>query len=459
MVKFDFLTTTLNEHAEGAAVRRILNAAISAVSPYDAVRSHLDVSEGQLVCDDVQVDLSKVGRVFVVGAGKATFPMAEAVFELLDGKVDAGLIIVKDGHFDASVDLGAIEVCEAAHPLPDERGVRATERMLTLLEEVRQDDLVLCLISGGGSALMTAPMEGISLDDLREMTEVMLASGATIQEVNALRKHLDRVKGGGIAEAVNEGQLLTLILSDVVGDAVDAIASGPTVADSSSFEDVKKILDTYELSAMLPESVLGHFERGAMGEIEDTPADGNEIFEKNSVHVVGNLKIAANAAKEQAEAEGLNVTIGSTSYQGEARTAGERFVTMMREMSERGIPLARPACLIFGGETTVTLRGDGKGGRNQEIALSAVRGMSGLKNCMLVTLATDGGDGPTDAAGAVVVPETLARGEALGLDVMEFLARNDSYAYFDALGDLIRTGPTQTNVNDLAFLFCFENGR
>jgi hydroxypyruvate reductase len=300
-------------------------------------------------------------------------------------------------------------------------------------------------------------VEGISLDDMREMTEVMLASGATINEVNTLRKRLDLVKGGGIAEAVNLGHLMTLILSDVVGDDLDAIASGPTVPDSSSFDDVREILEKYELTPMLPDSVLEHFVKGLSGEVEDTPFADNQIFDKNSVHLVGNLKIAANAAKEQAIAEGFHANIASTSYQGEARTAGDRFVTVMREMSERGIPLPRPACLIFGGETTVTLRGNGKGGRNQEMALSAVKGMSGLKNCMLVTLATDGGDGPTDAAGAVVVPDTLARSEAVGLDVTEFLANNDAYHFFEALGDLLKPGPTQTNVNDLAFLFCFEN--
>lgn len=457
MMQFDFSTTTLNSHTEGAVVQRILNAALSAVSPYDAVRTKLTLTNNLMMIDDVEVDLDSIARVFVVGAGKATFPMAHAVFDVLGDKIHQGLIIVKDDYFDAGVNLGSIEICEASHPLPDERGVKATRRMLTMLEDVEENDLVLFLISGGGSALLTDPVEGISLDEMREMTEVMLASGATINEVNTLRKRLDRVKGGGIAEAVNRGQLMTLILSDVVGDPLDAIASGPTVADSSSFEDVREILEKYELTPMLPDSVLDQFFKGLSGEVDDTPFADNKIFEKNSVHLVGNLKIAASAAKEQAIKEGFNANIASTSYQGEARTAGERFVTVMREMSDRGIPLARPACLIFGGETTVTLRGNGKGGRNQEMALSAVKGLSGLKNCMLVTLATDGGDGPTDAAGAVVVPETLERGEALGMDVSEFLANNDAYHYFDALGDLLKPGPTQTNVNDLAFLFCFEN--
>ena len=457
MMQFDFSTTTLNSHAEGAVVQRILNAALSAVSPYEAVQSRLILTMDQLVIDDVEIDLNEIGRIFVVGAGKATFPMARAVFDILGERIDQGLIIVKDGHFDKELDLTPIEVCEASHPLPDERGVIATQRMMAMLEDVSENDLVLFLISGGGSALLTAPVEGISLEDMREMTEVMLASGATINEVNTLRKRLDRVKGGGIAKAVNHGRLMTLILSDVVGDPLDAIASGPTVADSSSFEDVREILEKYELTPMLPNSVLDQFLKGLAGDVEDTPFEDDQIFEKNTVHLVGNLKIAANAAKEQALAEGFHANIASTSYQGEAKIAGDRFVTVMREMSDRGIPLARPACLIFGGETTVTLRGDGKGGRNQEMALSAVKGMSGLKNCMLVTLATDGGDGPTDAAGAVVVPETLSRGEILGMDVSDYLANNDAYHYFEALGDLLRPGPTQTNVNDLAFLFCFEN--
>ena len=456
-MKFNLSTNTLDQHAESAVVQRILNAALAAVSPFEAVQQRLTLVDEMLMCDDVQVDLRNVARIFVVGAGKATFPMAEAVFALLGERITDGLIIVKDDHFDADVDLGAIAVFEASHPLPDERGVEATEKMLDLVQDVSVDDLVLCLISGGGSALMTAPEAGISLKDLREMTDVMLASGATINEVNTLRKHVDRVKGGGIAERVAPASLMTMILSDVVGDPLDAIASGPTVADSSTFVNVATILEKYELAELLPDSIMAYFLKGIAGKTDDTPTAGDVIFEKSSVHLVGNLKIAANAAKEQALGEGFHTTIASTSYQGEARTSGERFVTMMREMSERGVPLARPACLIFGGETTVTLRGNGKGGRNQEIALSAVREMSKLKNCMLVTLATDGGDGPTDAAGAVVVPETLRRGEEAGMDVIEYLNNNDSYHYFDALGDLIRTGPTQTNVNDLAFLICFDD--
>lgn len=451
-----FSTTTLDQHPSGEMVKRVLAAALAAVSPFEAVMNHLKLVDDVLVCDEQEVHLDSIEKIFVVGAGKATFPMTQAVFELLGERIAKGVIIVKDGHLNRNVSLGPIEVFEAAHPLPDQRGVDATLALLAVLDKVSEKDLVICLISGGGSALMTAPEDPITLDDMREMTDLLLGSGATINEINILRKHVDCVKGGGIAATVAPARLMTLILSDVVGDPLDAIASGPTVSDSSSFADVERIFERYSLDAFLPDSIVTHVLKGIAGEIDDTPKRGDAIFANSSVHLIGNLKIAANAAKMQAFEEGFNSNIASTSYQGEARNAGEMFVKVLKEMSEIGIPLRAPACLIFGGETTVTLRGKGKGGRNQEIALSAVRAMKKLKHCLLVTLATDGGDGPTDAAGAVVTPETMEKGIAAGLDVQEFLHDNDSYHYFETLGDLLKTGPTQTNVNDLAFLFCFE---
>ncbi|HMN60082.1 MAG TPA: DUF4147 domain-containing protein, partial [Anaerolinea sp.] len=311
----------------------------------------------------------------------------------------------------------------------------------------------LCLISGGGSALLTCPAEGISLDDMRAVTGLLLGCGANINEMNAVRKHLDLVKGGGLARWAAPARTAALILSDVIGDPLDVIASGPCVPDSSSFASAWSILERYNLIDRLPEAVRARLQSGLRGQVAETPKPGDPLFERVQNEVIASNYQAAQAALEQARRDGWQTLLLTTYLQGEARQAGRMLAAVARQAAGSAEPLGRPACLVLGGETTVTLRGDGLGGRNQELALGAVAEMDGLADAFLVALATDGGDGPTDAAGAVVTGETLVRARAAGLDPADFLARNDAYHFFQPLADLLLPGPTQTNVNDLAFLF------
>ena len=442
-----------------AAVMRILAAALEAVTPETAVQRHLQRRGQALKADGRTYSLQTLRHIWLVGAGKAATPMAWAVCQTLGKEVfSGGLVITKTGHGGAQAahlaDCG-VQVREAAHPIPDERGLAATRELTALVEQAGSDDLVIVVISGGGSALLTAPAPGISLDDMQRLTALLLASGASINEINLLRKHLDTIKGGGLARLAAPAQVLTLILSDVVGDPLDVIASGPTVPDPGTFGEALAVLERYHLLEHTPPAILEHLRRGVVGEVDETPKPGDPLFERVQHLVVGNNDQAARAALAQAHHEGFNALLLTTYLQGEARQAGRFLAALARQVATSGEPLPRPACLILGGETTVTLRGRGLGGRNQELALGAVEDLAGLADVLLITLATDGGDGPTDAAGAAVSGESLARAHALGLSPQAFLADNDSYHFFAALDDLLRTGPTQTNVNDLAFIFAF----
>ncbi len=456
-----FHTHTLDEHPHGDIVKRVLFAALRAVDPATAVARFLEREGDLLFAGGRSYDLSRYRRVFIVGAGKAAAPMTKAAARILGDRLSGGMIICKEGFLRENALGGAIperiQVAEASHPVPDMRGVNATRRMLALLNRVGEKDLVLALISGGGSALMTAPAEGISLADLQTLTNLLLACGASIEEINTLRKHLDEVKGGGLARAAGKADLLALILSDVVGDPLDVIASGPTVADPTTFADGLMILQRYNLVEHTPPAILERLRSGVDGKIPETPKPGDALFRRVQNLIIASNRHAAQAAVEEAEECGLTAMLLSTYLQGEARQLGMFLGAIARQLHATRQPIQPPACLIAGGETTVTLQGDGMGGRNQEVALGAVRGMDGVGNLLLVTLATDGDDGPTDAAGAVVSGETLKRALSSGMSPEDYLDRNDSYHFFDALGDLIRTGPTQTNVNDLMFLFAFAD--
>lgn len=445
------LTRTLRERPWGMQVARIMAAALGAVEPAAAVRWHLQRTGALLTVGTQTYDLRDYARVFVVGAGKAGAPMARATAEILGADLTEGVVIVKDAP-DASSPIARLT---ARHPLPDERGVAATRRIATLLEQTNERDLVLVLISGGGSALMTLPASGIKIGELEALTAALLASGASIDEMNALRKHLDLVKGGGLARMAAPATVVTLILSDVVGSPLDVIASGPTVPDSSSFAAADAVLERYALRDQVPPSIVNRLQAGMRGELDETPKAGDPVFARVQHLLIGSNPQAAAAALEAARAAGFHSLLLTTFAQGEARVVGRLLAAVAREVTASGQPVPRPACVILGGETTVTLRGQGKGGRNQELALAAVRDLAGLPEVALITLATDGGDGPTDAAGAVVTGETLARAQAQGLDPDAHLARNDAYPFFAALGDLLQPGPTHTNVNDLAFVFAF----
>ena len=346
-------------------------------------------------------------------------------------------------------------VWEAGHPIPDERGVAGARQIAQLLEQATERDLVIALISGGGSALLTLPAEGISLAELQALTGILLRCGANINEINTLRKHLDQVKGGGLARLAHPAGVITLILSDVVGNPLDVIGSGPTVPDTSSFADAYAVLERYGVVADAPAPIVARLRRGMAGQIAETLKPGDPRFARVHNLIVGSNRQAAEAALAAARAAGFNPLLLTTFLQAEAREAGRMLAAGARELADSDHPLPRPACIIAGGETTVTLRGSGRGGRNQELALAAVADLAGLPDLALVALATDGGDGPTDAAGAVVTGATLDRARALDLNPAAYLARNDAYSFFDALGDLLKPGPTETNVNDLAFVFAF----
>jgi hydroxypyruvate reductase len=449
------ITHSLKGKSWESKTTRIMTAALEAVNPRNAVLSHLKREGDHLIIDDDRIDLKNIDRIYLIGAGKAGEPMVEAASEILGDLIYEGLVIVKQGYADKDNINDHIKICEAGHPYPDERGVSATSQITELLKTTKQADVVICLISGGGSALMVSPVDGVSLEDIQILTGALLASGATINEINTLRKHLDQVKGGNLARIASPAKMISLILSDVVGDYLDVIASGPTVPDPSTYEDALNIIDRYNLRDQVPASMLEHLKSGNLGKFDETPKPGDKIFLNVSNFIIGSNRSASQAALNQAMNEGFNSIVLSNSMQGEASQVGIALSAILRQAAINDQPIPRPACIIVGGETTVTLRGKGEGGRNQELALGAVRELSGLESIAFITLATDGGDGPTNAAGAVVTGETYQRGKILNLELQNFLDDNNAYNYFKPLDDLIITGPTKTNVNDLTFLFAY----
>ncbi len=393
-----------------------------------------------------QYDLSRYRNVFIVGAGKAAARMAQAIETLLSDRITGGAVIVKYG---SSLPTQKIEVLEAGHPVPDRQGLEATAKIIGLLRKIDELDLIICLISGGGSALLSCPQEGLSLQDKQETTELLLRCGARIQEINAVRKHISQVKGGGLARIAYPATVVTLILSDVIGDSIESIASGPTAPDSSTFADCVEILERYGLRNQMPRAVRELLEKGMRGELPETARKGDAIFANMAYVVIGNNHTATYAAKEKASELGYHSCILSSCIEGEAREAALFHIAIAKEVLNRGEPIGRPACLISGGETTVTVRGKGVGGRNQEFALAAALAIEGLETVAVLSAGTDGTDGPTDAAGGLVDGMTIRRARRKGLDPWEYLKRNDSYPLLSATEDLLLTGPTFTNVMDL----------
>ena len=437
----------------------VLHAALRAVDPAEAVRRYVKLMQDTLHIGKQRYDLARIEHIYVIGTGKAGATMASATESILGDRLTAGWVNTKYGHrLAASPALRAgarLVVHEAGHPLPDQNGVDGTRSIIKLIERAGPNDLVMCLISGGGSALMLAPAPGLTLEDKQAVTRLMLACGATINELNCVRKHLSAIKGGQLARLAHPAQVATLILSDVVGNPLDVIASGPTVPDSTTFADAWALLAGYGLIEKLPPAVRARLEQGKSGAIAETPKAGDPIFANVYNVIIGSNDLAARAAVERAQELGMNALMLSTYIEGEAREVARVFSGIVREIAASGQPLPRPACIVTGGETTVTLRGKGLGGRNQELALAAAVKIAGLDNVTIVACGTDGSDGPTDAAGAIADETTLERARALGLDPVVYLANNDSYHFFQPLGDLLLTGPTGTNVNDLTLLFAF----
>ncbi|MFN7542549.1 MAG: glycerate kinase [Acidobacteriota bacterium] len=413
----------------------IFKAALAAANPYAATLEKLKPPR------------PKVRRVFVVGAGKAALAMARAAEKVLGPRIEAGVVVTKYGHGGK---LKRVRVLEAAHPVPDEAGLAAAREVAEICATAAEGDLVLCLISGGASALLPYPVSGIKLEEKQQTTQLLLACGATIHELNCVRKHLSAIKGGQLAHIVWPARLETFILSDVIGDPLDVIGSGPTVPDTTTFADAWEILYRYRLTDKLPPSVRLHLEQGVNREIPETPKPGDRIFARVRNHLVGSNRLSLYAARDQARQLGYRVLLLSTSLDGEAREAAKTYAAIAREVRASGHPARPPLAVLCGGETTVQLsHHHGLGGRNQEMALAAALGIDGLPGTLFLAAGTDGTDGPTEAAGAFATGSTLARARQIEFDPEEFLARNDSYHFFKPLGDLLVTGPTGTNVMDL----------
>ena len=429
--------------------QRIFEVAVEAVEPAAAVRGFLRRDGETLLVDGQPYNLRSFERVTVVGAGKAGAPMAAAVEEILGPRVRGGLINVKYGHTQP---LRSVRLQEAGHPVPDESGRDGAQEMLDLVRSLGERDLVICLLSGGGSALLPLPAPGITLGDKQAATRHLLACGADIEEVNTVRKHLSRVKGGQLARAAAPATLVSLILSDVIGDRLDAIASGPTVPDATTYQDALAVVERYRLAEKLPSSLVQHLVSGGRAEITDTPKEGDEAFARTQNVIVGSNLIAIQAAAIEARKSGLNTLILSSFMEGETREIAHAHTAIAREILHSGNPVSPPACVLSGGETTVTLTGNGQGGRNQEFSLAAAIDLAGVEGVTILSAGTDGTDGPTDAAGAFADGTTAHRAKELGLSPLDFLDRSDSYRFFRELGDLLITGPTRTNVMDLRIM-------
>jgi len=433
----------------------VLEAALNSVDPHKAVLNNLKIVDGKLRVGNFEASLDDLEKIVVIGGGKAGGAMAEAVESVLGDRVSGGCVNVLQGT-EFRYSLKKIRLQGASHPIPNNDGVRGVAEMLMLISSMREKDLVICLISGGGSALMPYPAERISLEDKQNVTSRLLMKGATIDELNAVRKHLSAIKGGQLARRCYPTRVVSLILSDVVGDPLDTIASGPTSPDTTTFRNAVDVLKKYKLWDDICSQVRERLEYGVKKVIVETPKPGDEIFNHVTNIIVGNNSIAAESAAEAAEALGYNSLIVSTMVEGEAAEVGTVLAGIARELAAKGRPLKPPAAVIVGGETTVNVRGSGRGGRNQELALSLARRITGLK-AVAASLATDGIDGPTEASGAIVDGETSTKASKAGLSIEKFLAENDSHSFFKKIGDMIVTGPTGTNVNDLALILISED--
>ncbi len=401
----------------------IFRAALDAADPAAAVVRNLKVSY-------------KFQRIFVVGAGKAGATMAKAVERQLGSRITAGLINVKDGH---TVKLRRIELNECGHPVPDLRGVEGARRIAAIARDCQAGDLLICLISGGASALMPLPAEGVTLEHKQDITRQLLACGATIHEINAVRKHLSAIKGGQLAQLAAPAEVLSLILSDVVGDNLDVIGSGPTAPDASTYDDAIAVLHKYGIEANIPK--------------RETP---KQLSNAKNV-IIGSNRQAIDAAQKKARALGYHTLVLATTIEGETRDVARMHAAIAREIVTSNRPARRPACILSGGETTVTLCGNGKGGRNQEFALAAAIDIADAGPIAIFSAGTDGTDGPTDAAGAIAFGSTIRRAKVKGLDPKQHLANNDAYHFFEPLKDLIKTGPTGTNVMDIHVILVDES--
>ena len=430
------------------SARQIWEAALEAANPSTCIRNAIRLTDGMLSAGGREFSLD--GRLIVIGAGKATARMAQVIEEIFGDRITGGIVVTKYGH---GLPLKRIRSFEAGHPIPDAIGVRAVRETRELLRGLKPEDLVLCLISGGGSALWPSPADGITLEEKQEVTSLLLRAGATIRELNGVRKHLSQIKGGQLVRWAAPARVISLIMSDVIGDPLDFIGSGPTAPDTTSFSDALVTVQKYGIEA--PGAVLDRLEQGARGHLPETPKPGDPLFRNVHNLIIANNRLLVDAASAKARDLHFNTLVLGTEVEGEAKDIASFFAAIAREVGRSGNPIAAPACILAAGETTVTVRGHGLGGRNQEMALAwaismASRHAPGV--FCFASVATDGTDGPTNAAGGLVDPFTCSRAVELGLMPLKYLHSNDSSNFLKATGDLIVTGPTQTNLMDLQIL-------
>jgi glycerate 2-kinase len=424
----------------------IFHAGLRAVDPIAIIQKNVILHQDHITICGKQMVMSDVRNLYIIGAGKASGAMAAAMETILEGRITDGCVIVKYGH---GADLKQISLVEAGHPVPDINGQQGAQEIRELCKKAGEKDLVICLLSGGGSALMPAPAQGLTLSDKQKTSQVLLDCGASIHEINTIRKHLSRIKGGQLALTAHPARMITLILSDVVGDDLDIIASGPTVPDPGTFQDCVGIISKYAIAGKLPRVVSEHLAGGVNGQIVETPKTDHPAFDNTDHFIIGNSLHALMSAKEYAESLGYHTIMLTSLLTGETRDAAEFHASIIQEIFQSGHPVKPPACLLSGGETTVTLQGDGKGGRNLEFVLASLAPLKNLAPLVCLSAGTDGTDGPTDAAGAIMDSNTLMRADVKKLDPTAYLANNDSYHFFQGLGDLMKTGPTRTNVMDI----------
>jgi len=444
-----------------ADAEAVFRAGLDRVDPLGMMHRVLTLDGDTLTCvtegESFSLDLSRFSRILVLGAGKASARMARGLENLLGPRISAGLVAVKEGHLE---ELSRIRLLEASHPVPDARSAAAAAEILGLARSAGADDLVFVLVSGGGSAILAAPTEeagrALTLADKQAVTRALLACGANIHEINCVRKHLSAIKGGRLARAISPARCVSLILSDVVGDDLDTIASGLTVPDSTTWLDAWAVVERYGLVGKIPATAEGVLRAGLAGRVPDTPKTDDPAFAATRTVLIGTNAQALLAARAKAEELGYATLLLTSRLAGEAREMAGLFLALAKDIRSQGLPLPAPACVIAGGETTVTLRGPGRGGRNQEMALAFLAGLAaapaGAEGAVFLSASTDGSDGPTDAAGAFASPDILRLARDHGLDPLAALAANDSYTFFDALGQLLKTGSTNTNVCDIHVL-------
>ena len=439
---------------QGKIVNAIIKASLEAVDPFRVVANQIVIDDQHLIICGRRYVLREFDRIILIGVGKAVGPMAAAVLQKIGNKINSGVLVAKHDLDTWDIPKG-IQVHYGSHPIPSEKSLAGAAALLACVADTNENDLIICLISGGGSALATKPINPLTITDIQNLTLLLLQSGANIQEINTVRKPLDEFKGGGIAKCAGNTPMETLILSDVLGDDISMIASGPTVADETTFEDVYTILQEYKLEERVPERIINVIKAEKKDDYKKTATSASKTPTLEHNHIVGSLSGAIIAADQKAKDLCFNTQVISTCMVGEAKEVGKVSGSMLRSMATTNMVLSRPGVMIGGGETTVTIRGDGKGGRNQEIAFGAIKEIDGLEDCALISIATDGEDGPTDAAGAYVTGKTLRRAKKLGLQLESYGMNNNTYVFFNRMGNLIKTGPTGTNVNDLLLLFSF----